>query len=156
MQWMLVWYGSYTICDLCWQCETTGSNCCRTKVVHRCQHPHGLGKHEMRTPSSLGYESLCCRHLLGVIPCREPYQNVGVNGAHNVPSYIAVPPPSSPQASAASAASGTKLCAPPPRCSGPGDGLRSSRPLRPMPVRSLGQCPASAELQPRLKFAPAL
>src|SRR5712692_8229892 len=133
-----------------------GSNGGRAKVVPRCQHPHGLGKHEMRNPSPLGYESLCCRRLLGVIPCREPHQNVGVNGAHTVPPCIAVPLPSSPQASEASAASGTKLCAHPPRCSGPRDGRRSSRRLRPIPVPSLGQCQASAALQLVLRFAPEL
>src|SRR2546428_285511 len=98
-------------------------NCCWTKVVHCCQHPYGLCQHEMRHPRPFGDESLRCGHLLGVIWGREPHQNIGINGAHNAPSCSAVPPPSALQASEAAVASGTKLGAHPPRCSGPLDGL---------------------------------
>src|SRR5262245_32459031 len=108
----------------------------------------------MRHPGPISDEPLCRRHLLRVISCHEPHQNVGVNGAHNVPLYVAVSPPSSPQASEPSAVWGTAPDADLPMCIDPHVERQSSPRLRPIPEWNPGQYRAFVVPQQAPKSAP--
>jgi len=55
----------------------------RTTIVDRGQDPRRFGEHEMRNPGPACDESLSRCHLLGVVPCDKPDQNVRVNRSHD-------------------------------------------------------------------------
>src|ERR1035438_10925840 len=63
-------------------------------LVHSGEHPGGFRESKDRYPSAGFDEDFGGSNLARIVPRDEPDQNVGVNGAHNVPGPYALCPPS--------------------------------------------------------------